>query len=236
MIIGYIHIWQKSGWEQIFDLILKSLKESRLYDQTLEIRIGIVSDNAIFHRNNCLDDRKFKIIYNGHSEECERPTLLHMRSSSELDPPSTLYWYLHTKGISHLGTDIESNVIDWVKMMLYWNVERYQNAVEALLTYDTYGCNYNFKHYSGNFWWATRNHIKRLPDFIDSYYTAPEDWVCTFSKRIFCAFKSGYKAYHYKYRFPRSHYIGFGLYYHKFIGYYIIRCKIKMLRSLGLHQ
>jgi hypothetical protein len=65
---------------------------------------------------------------------------------------------------------------------LYWNIYKWKIAVSALKFYDIYGCNgatwERRLHYSGNFWWATRNYIKTLPDTIDDHYSEAEFWIC----------------------------------------------------------
>ena len=160
-------------------MILDKIKKSGLYENTNEIRLSVLSDSGLFVDDERFDDPKMRIVYKGVSEEFERPTLLHIKSSSETDPENTLYFYLHTKGIRHFETEREPYVVDWINLMLYWNVERWEKAV-AILTQDvywTYGCNFTGVHYSGNFWWSKPSHIKRLSDYIPDYYTAPECWV-----------------------------------------------------------
>jgi len=183
-IVGYFHICQKDYWKQSFDMIIKEVKESGLYDVTSEIRCGIISDEGCVISDFRLNDPKIKIVVLGHSSLYERPTLLHMRRSSETDPPNTSYWYVHTKGLRHFGTETEENVIDWINLLLYWNINKWRIALKSLLSYDIYGCNgYQRKnitplHYSGNFWWANSSYIKTLPDFIGKSYLDPEFWVC----------------------------------------------------------
>ncbi len=46
-IIGYIHICQKGEWKRSFDIIFNSLQNSGLYDETSEIRCGILSDTGM---------------------------------------------------------------------------------------------------------------------------------------------------------------------------------------------
>jgi hypothetical protein len=181
IIIGYFHICQKGNWRKSFDLSMSSLKSSGLYDATLEIRCGVLSDDGCVIPDFRLDDPKIKIVVDGHSSLYERPTLLHMRKYSETDPPNTSYWYVHTKGISHFGGAWQENVIDWINLLLYWNVKQWRMALQSLVSYDTYGCNawegvpY---HYSGNFWWANSRYIKTLPNFIGESYLDPEFWIC----------------------------------------------------------
>jgi hypothetical protein len=217
-IIGYIHICQKEGWKIIFDNIMEKLKKSDLYKNTNEIRISVVSDNNLFIDDERFYDPKIKIVYKGYSEEYERPTLLYIKSHSETDPSNTLYYYLHTKGIRHIGTELEQNVIDWTNLLLYWNVEKWETAISILSQdhYWTYGCNHTGVHYSGNFWWSKPSHIKRLADYIPDYYTAPEDWVTMLywghlhfpiHREFYSVFNSGLQGMgHYTNPYPESNY------------------------------
>jgi len=191
-IIGYFHICQVGEWKRSFDLIFNYVKNYGLYDHTSEIRCGVVNETGVLIDDIRLQCDKFKIIYVGNSDAYERPTLLHMKRSSETDPPNTSYWYLHTKGLRHFNTPKEGFVIDWIKLMLHWNIRRWRTAIEKLDHHDTYGCNELFGvFYSGNFWWSNIDHIKELPNFIEEHYTAPEEWVLK-KKDNFCSiFSSG---------------------------------------------
>lgn len=178
-IIGYIHICQKKRWQNSFDLLMNKIRESGLYEKLNILRISILSDNGVFQDNWRFRDPKIEIVYKGYSEEYERPTLLLIKSQSVLDPDNTFYFYLHTKGVSHFGTEKEPYIIDWINLMLYWNIECWEKAVDILKKdyYWTYGCNHTGVHYSGNFWWTKKSHIDRLSNYIPNYYTATEDWV-----------------------------------------------------------
>jgi hypothetical protein len=82
-----------------------------------------------------------------------------------------MYW--HLKGVSHLNN---IGVQNWREYMEYWNIDRYQDCIEELDNeFDTVGTNWidepflgvdrvvrNWKHYSGNFWWARSSYIKKL--------------------------------------------------------------------------
>lgn len=189
-IIGYFHVCQKGQWRKSFNIILDKIKSSGLYDNTDEIRLGILTESGTYIHDPLFNDPKFKIIYNGKYEEYERPTLLHMRKSAETEN-NTKYYYLHTKGIKHFGSKHEKTVLDWIDSMLYWNIVKWKDAVEKLDKYETYGCHYNNVHYAGNFWWATSKHIQKLSTQIPDYYTAPEDWVLTNKDKVYCAHNCG---------------------------------------------
>jgi hypothetical protein len=207
-IIGYIHVCQVGHWKRSLKMLLDSIKNSGLYENTTVIRLGVLNDLGVVIQDEILNDEKLQIVYVGKSHEYEVPTLLHMREMSEKDDKNTLYYYLHTKGIKHFGNPNEPCVVDWINLLLYWNVEKWKLAVEKLETYDTYGCNDIGWHYSGNFWWANCAHILKLPNEIVMYhYTAPEDWVQRVRDNKCCIYNSGLQGNgHYVNLFPRTNY------------------------------
>lgn len=207
-IIGYFHICQKEGWQKSFDLIFPKIKSSGLYDATIEINIGIVNDIGHVIDDIKLNDPKFKIIFCKSAEEYERPTLYHMQKKATINPENYSYWYVHSKGISHWGNPNESCIIDWINLLVYWNIEQWKIAVRMLEKYDTYGCNAIEKqHYSGNFWWAKGIHLKELPEHIPDYYTAPEDWICIKNDKMFNIYSSGLQGHgHYKLSLSKDKY------------------------------
>jgi hypothetical protein len=207
-IIGYIHICQIDGWKRSFDMIFNYIQNYGLYEETEEIRIGVISDAGILIPDNRFNDKKIKIVYVGKSYEYERPTLLHMRKSCLEDGTTCKYWYLHTKGLRHFGTEKEDFIVDWIHLMLYWNIMKWKLALEKLQIYNTYGCNeLKVVFYSGNYWWATSNHISKLPTYIDDRYTAPEEWLLLNKEKVFSVYSSGFQGQgHYFRRFQKELY------------------------------
>lgn len=206
-IVGYIHVCQKGAWQRSFALLVNAIKAHGLYERAASVRLGVVSDAGTANADPILSDPKFEIVHTGRATEYERPTLLCMKKMAATDPEDTLYFYLHTKGITHFGTEREQNVIDWINLMLYWNVEHWQLAVNKLRTYDTYGCNDTGFHYSGNFWWARKHHVAKLPATIGSDYIAPENWVQRVPHKKCNIYSSGHQGCgHYHAAFPRECY------------------------------
>ena len=117
--------------------------------------------------------------------------------------------YIHTKGVTSTIRHLESSNINQYKNYYYWRqylnwgvLQNWKACMYALDTgFDVAGINYYntpSRHYSGNFWWAKSNYIKRLPDpstinwwkelqqnTTDSWLkTAPdryrdEQWLCS---------------------------------------------------------
>ena len=109
-------------------------------------------------------------------------------------------WYIHSKGVSRSDWPIIAAIKSWThitawrKFMEYFLITKYQTCVEKLETYDTCGANlrtYPQLHYSGNFWWATSDHIKKLPSRIGSNYLDPEMWICSVGSKHHCLHESG---------------------------------------------
>jgi len=203
---GVIHICQRGEWKRSLNMLLSELRKSGLYDATEHIYFCIVTDGPA---DTSFVLPKSRCMYMGAPPVYERSTLLYTRSLAEADEEDVFYWYLHTKGIRWFGTERELNVIDWIQLLLYWNVTQWKTAVHALQQgYDTYGCNQTYdpvNHYSGNFWWATSRYLKRLPATIGSEYNDPEFWIMQSSPRWFCVFRSGLEGMgHYFNRYPLS--------------------------------
>jgi len=207
-IIGYFHICQIGDWKRSFDMLFNCVKNYGLYDNTNEIRLGILNNNGNIDDYR-LHDSKIKIIFVATPHFYERLTLLHMRNSCDSDGKETVYWYLHTKGLRHFGTPKESFVIDWIKLMLYWNIQKWRYALDVLNTHNTYGINiFRNVFYSGNFWWARSEHVACLPTHIEDYYTAPEEWILRKKDGIFEAFSSGIQGQgHYNMNYDESKYM-----------------------------
>jgi hypothetical protein len=213
MITGYIHICQTGDWYRSLSMIFTKIKETGLYDIVDVIRCGVLNNNLTIINCDILNDPKIQIVYVGYPSEYERPTLLHMQKSSQTDPPDTKYFYFHTKGLRWFNTPNEPNVVDWIKLLLYWNVDKYPNAIDILDNYDTYGCNYykadriNPSHYSGNFFWVKSSYLKRLDEYIGNGYNDPEFWLCSKNGSFYNAYSSGLEGMgHYDHPYPEHNY------------------------------
>lgn len=78
--------------------------------------------------------------------------------------------YIHMKGISRWGNP---NVEDWKAWLNWCIIERWQDNVKALETYDTSGPNWDpepWPHYSSNFWWARSEYIAGLTPLIHPHH------------------------------------------------------------------
>lgn len=93
--------------------------------------------------------------------------------------------YLHSKGVTKPN---HKNIQDWKNLMEYFLIENFQPCLDSLQTHDVCGVNYlpGRPHYSGNYWWATSKHIKKLkqlkPEVVDRLYC--EYWLFDINDKI----------------------------------------------------
>ena len=91
-------------------------------------------------------------------------------------------FYLHTKSVSYNSNQYCINLKD---MHEYFTINKWRLNIELLKYYDCVGIhlkNYPKKHYSGNFWWTTSEHLNRLPNSINDGYLSPEMYILDYVK------------------------------------------------------
>jgi hypothetical protein len=116
--------------------------------------------------------------------EYEFPTINSIRNYVSFLNSNEPILYLHTKGVTTPGNDCIS---DWRNYMIYFLVAKYKECLEVLKTNDTCGVDLRkdpVLHYSGNFWWANSNYLKKLdpPENLNtplSHRHKCEFWVCS---------------------------------------------------------
>lgn len=101
--------------------------------------------------------------------------------------------YLHSKGVSNPGDETKRK---WRELMMRELVQNSGHCKKELGSYDLIGVNWRdmppVSHFCGNFWYASTNYLRRLPDF-NYYYNNPRYriWDQVNSKRLGCEFWIG---------------------------------------------
>ena len=123
--------------------------------------------------------------------------------------------YLHTKGVSYERNEC---IDDWVDYMTYFCLERWHYCSTALNMFDTCGVDLVKQpalHYSGNFWWAKSDYIKKLKrpreieTVLDERHKA-EFWICSEEGKHLCLHNSNIPVFERdKHRYDESNYIKF---------------------------
>lgn len=222
--IVYIHACTIENWDQVLSHLLNAIINSGLINEIMEIRLGVLGDAQLVEKliNNDYTTirKKVKIIFNSPELELyERPTLEHIRISSETEQFNVLY--LHTKGIRSKNKEWRSNIQMWIDMMLHFLVYEYTKCLTLLNQHTSVGCNLytrinpklqkehattkSTRHYSGNFWWATSEHIKALPEKIGSGYLDPELWIGSGPNSLYSVHQPKINSFYFQ-AYPRNRY------------------------------
>uniref|UniRef100_A0A6C0EQD6 Uncharacterized protein n=1 Tax=viral metagenome TaxID=1070528 RepID=A0A6C0EQD6_9ZZZZ len=167
----YIHICCINNYKEIFEDLIKVIKDSKLYDIVTEIRCCVLGecDNSIFND---------KIILRMSSNDLslyEIFTINIIQEDSKNEDFNVLY--LHTKGVTKPNNMF---IKSWVDYMCYFNIYNYIKCLELLEYNDTVGVNlqdFIRFHYGGNFWWSKSSYINKLNKCINYCYNAPEFWL-----------------------------------------------------------
>ena len=196
--VCYIHscTFTQHGTESL-DNILSSLMKNRLYYEMDSIVINNVGTPLGLTKYKDISGKITVINSSEDPLQYELSTLRLMHAfckkngekvnGEKVNGEKVNVLYLHTKGISYSkGTNIYNNVNDWIQYMLYYLVQNYKTCVKMLKEYDTVGVNYLSSpnhHWSGNYWWATSEHIASLDvDFLTKKHDA--EWWCLSKENI----------------------------------------------------
>jgi hypothetical protein len=169
----------KQNETKILDYLIKVLEKTGFINTATKIFIN----NIGFPIMNDYGNKKYIITNCSDNKEYYEAITLNKMHDFAKENPNSYILYLHTKGISYdLNSTKFQNVFDWINLMLYFLVEKYNNCINKLDDgYDTVGCNYyEFlynkypPHYSGNFWWSKSSHIIKLDKLNENLFSKPE--------------------------------------------------------------
>jgi hypothetical protein len=162
-IYGFIHIMAVNDYQDIVNSFVKDIMNSGLYDKCKEIQLGVLGefDETYFSKL----PKKFKVKYKSSNVlEYEFPTLNLLYQKCLLEDCKV--FYIHTKGVSVKDKRYRERCNGWRKYMEYFIVGKHKDCIKYLEEYDAVGCEHItfrvFVIFSGNFWWAKSDYIKKL--------------------------------------------------------------------------
>lgn len=121
--------------------------------------------------------------------------------------PQDKLLYIHTKGITRMGSRYEKGVWEWRNYMEYFLFSKASECIELLNQYDLVGLLYSKKpmpHFSGNFWWSTGKYYLSLPPKIGMSYLDTEMYIHKNNPNFYILHKpSAYPGYETKWSFSR---------------------------------
>ena len=218
----YINVAVMGSVNYVLGQLLDDIKESGLKENS-KVR-AIVNGDIKSIDTQRYDWVEWIHVSNNISNQ-EFPTLKSIWNQAQTEEFNVLY--LHTKGVSRTNQCVN----DWVNLLRYFNISRWNDRLNELETNDCTGINYGGNpddikehpstwgygkapmHYSGNFWWSKSSHIKNLTDplawtpdnDLTRWRMMCEMWVCQLPNgKYHCAYSSGVD--HYMTPYPKEIY------------------------------
>jgi hypothetical protein len=159
MIRIYYHVY---GIDNVDEIVDEQLSLLNAIKEPFKLTVGLSVSNESYNNDNLLD----KI--NPNRIKCNENEFLTLNLIQQDDIKDDDYiLYLHTKGASKINTSLYEKESNWRKLLNYYLIVRYSDAIKNLNEYNTFG--YQLEEldngvdiYSGNFWWATGKYIKTI--------------------------------------------------------------------------
>lgn len=174
MIKFYLHMPELPGWYEVFAEMLEKMDTSGLIEAADEIHLclnGVLSSMERPLLPLLESSDKFRIRHvNGDPGKWEWPTVNQIKLDCDASDTEDYIGYAHLKGLSRPDLK-DQKAVDWRHYLSYWIIEQWEDNVNALKEgYETSSVNWMdapWPHYSGNFWWANSNYIRRLNKLHD---------------------------------------------------------------------
>jgi len=216
MICGYMHVYQVHNWSEIMEQQLYRIKKSSLFNKMEKLYVGVIGKEPVRALG-----KKIEIIY-----QIDKPKLYESLTLTCLHLNSHTFngqvFYTHTKGVSRNSPQPQT---DWRKMMEHFIIDRHKECLKELNKNDVVGINWHLgnghmnakikfaegakvtPHFSGNFWWANTDYIKKLPILfpLKSRYDC-EFWIGKAVPKIAELWHTG--IHHHRKTYEESEYIG----------------------------
>lgn len=183
-VVGYTYMI--NDWEERLIKQLERIKLSNLYDKSDEIYLVVCDSNQNNKEkiNLILEEYpKYQLKY--HIHNWYEAHALSFIDDLGRDGNDRKILYFHTKGVfnkyKNFNTeeihDLKINGIrNWVEILEFFLIDKWEECVEKLETFDTVGVTNSNNWWWGNFWWTNSKHIKNNIPFKD--YFSGSRWCC----------------------------------------------------------
>ena len=162
------HIAGMGDWKEVLDEQLQMLSQVGLTNNVRITYLGkeqdYLEDRLSLHGINATIVRS-----DTNTDHCETFAMIEIDRLAKKEKVTAPILYMHTKGVSNPGN---ASKRAWRQLMEAWVVRRWKVNVAFLNSYDAVGVNWiegGPQHFSGTFWIANPDWIRKLPDF-ESYH------------------------------------------------------------------
>jgi hypothetical protein len=170
-------VWHVAGmgnWKEVIAEQIGVLVDAGL---TSGIRITYLGEEEEFLRY-CLDEARLSydiVASDPNLHHCETLAILEVEKLAKVEKTDRPILYFHTKGVSNPG---DWGKQQWRRLMQAHVISQWQINLLHLLDHDAVGVNWiegGTQHFSGTFWIANPNWIRRLPGFSDYHASRGRD-------------------------------------------------------------
>jgi hypothetical protein len=241
MIKFYLHVPELNNWQMVFAEMAECMYTSGLIEGADKIVLCMNGRKenmdpivSILQQNS----DKIEVCYvNANAGKWEWPSINKLKEDIDASETEDDYiGYAHLKGLSR-PDPTDKMASDWRHMLSYFIIEKWKDNIDLLSQgYETSSINWTdapWPHYSGNFWWARSNYIRRLskiqdpstiafgsvsrylpqlpPVVLDSgnYRYEHEAWIGSNKPRhaeLFASPGRTDQSYHYRFEYPPTNY------------------------------
>lgn len=180
----FYHMFCVNDCIDIFTTAFDKIKQSGLYSKTKTIHLHVNGNEEDISLNilQLPKDPKIQIIKHTTNIHGEGNTIVALTNFCLNNDCNVLY--LHTKGVTR-PDHLRKYTNAWKNYMEFFMIEKFDECICRLPFHHTVGVEYlklPYKHYSGNFWWATSEYIK------SKYKQCNEVSITNFADRYECEF------------------------------------------------
>ena len=171
----FIHVAAINNYQQMYDQLFDQIAKSGLLMVVDEVNVCVVAGQEL----NVIQSPVVKVHYDpdgAYSKELsfkkgEFFTLKKLQEYARSSPVNKKILYCHLRGVT---TPNNPHIATWRNYLIHHNITNFRKAYYALDEYDACGVDLitkdrwpNADHFSGNFWWANSDYIKKLPNISD---------------------------------------------------------------------
>jgi len=169
MISVVYHCYLVGNWKEIVNEQLNRLKSSGLYDSAdiIEVTVNLDKTDKSEFENVVSNYPKLNVEYFT-DNTAEYPGIKKVRELALNN--DTKIFYFHTKGVSNnydnynnktISQEKIENIKLWRECLEYFLIDKWEESVKLLESYDNVGVTCNNGWFWGNFWWSQSSHIKK---------------------------------------------------------------------------
>lgn len=176
---AFFHAACMNNFREVIHELLSAAKETGLKFDSLFVNIAGANAQEVIEICEVYNLSKTVHYQTSALSDYEYPAIAALQEYCRRNPADRVL-YFHTKGVSR-PDDVVRKYWRWA--MTKFVIERWQNCLARLNTFDTVGYNWKGDHYSGGFWWANAaainqtkpvSEIRKSPVHVPAHFTPQE--------------------------------------------------------------